>query len=66
MSPVQKQALKDLLHLLVDKEELPVLQDLAAKLPAAYAGVASAIIAGVGPVAVAAEDSAIDKALPTS
>lgn len=66
MSPVQKQALKDLLHLIVDKEEIAVLQDLASHLPVGYASVASSIIGGVGPAAVAAEDAAIDKALPAS
>lgn len=60
MDDVQKQAVKDLLHEIVDKEEIPVIQDLLGKLPAPYAPAAQAIIAALGPVAIAAEDKVID------
>lgn len=60
MDVVQKQALKDLLHLLVDKEETVVLQDLISKLPAQYAALGAVILGALGPVAVTAEDKAVD------
>lgn len=60
MTEVQKQALKDVLHLLVDKEEIAILQDLCSKLPAQYQSIAAGIIGAVGPIAVQAEDKAID------
>ena len=64
MLPAQKQALKDILHLLVDKEQAPVLQELITKLPAPYNSVASLIFASVEPSAEKAEDGLIDSKLP--
>lgn len=63
MDEVQKQGLKDLLHLLVDKEELPVLQDLIAKLPAKYSVIGAGILSQGGGALVKAEDSLIDSKL---
>ena len=60
MTDVQKQAIKDVLHLIVDKEELPVLQDLAGKLPAQYAAIVQGLLAAAVPVAVSAEDKVIE------
>ncbi len=61
MDPVLLQAVKDLLHEVVDKEEGPVLADLLAKLPPQYAAVAQPLVAALLPQAVAAEDALIDK-----
>lgn len=60
MTDVQKQAIKDMLHLLVDKEELPLIQELVAKLPVQYAGILKGILDVSAPVFQASEDKAID------
>ena len=60
MDPVLKQAIKDLLHLIVDKEEPQVIQDLLGKLPASWASVAQALAAGAMPSVVAAQDKVVD------
>lgn len=60
MTDIQKQAVKDLLHLLVDKEETPIVLELLGKLPAPYAAMAQAIAPALMPVAVVAEDKLID------
>lgn len=60
MSEVQKQALKDLLHFIVDKEEMLVLKDLISKFPPKYSGIAMGILDTGGPALIAAEDKAID------
>lgn len=61
MNDVQKKALKDLLHLLVDNEELPLIKDFVSKLPAAYASVLDGILDVGGPAIIKAEDAVIDK-----
>lgn len=60
MTDVQKTALKDLLHLIVDKEQAPILKELIGKLPANYQSIAQGILAVGEPLAEKAEDSAID------
>lgn len=60
MTDIQKQAVKDLLHLLVDKEEGPIVLELLAKLPAPYAAMAQAIAPALIPVAIVQEDKLID------
>lgn len=60
MTDIQKQAVKDLLHLLVDKEEGPVVLELLAKLPAPYANMAAAIAPALLVPAIAQEDKLID------
>ena len=60
MTDLQKQALKDVLHLLVDKEEVPLLKELVLKLPPQYAGIIAGILDVGGPLVVAAEDKVID------
>lgn len=61
MDPAQKAALKELLHLLVDKEEPAVLADLLSKLPVGYQALAMAIAAAAMPTAQAAQDKLVDK-----
>ncbi len=60
MTDIQKQAVKDLLHLLVDKEEGPVVLELLSKLPAPYAGMAAAIAPALLVPVIAQEDKLID------
>lgn len=60
MTDIQKQAVKDLLHLLVDKEFQPVVAELLQKLPPPWNGLASSIFGAIAPVLVAEGDKAID------
>jgi hypothetical protein len=60
MQTVAKEALKEILHLMVDKEELPVLQELALALPVKYQAIAIGIITACAPAVIATEDAAID------
>lgn len=60
MDPVLKQAIKDLLHSLVDKEEPTVIIDLLGKLPPAWAAAAQGLATAILPAAIVAEDKVID------
>lgn len=60
MDAIQIQALKDLLHLIVDKEGVAVLQDLVSKLPAQYISIGQGILAVGSPVILPVIDKAID------
>ncbi|MGZ3770052.1 MAG: hypothetical protein ACXVCP_00430 [Bdellovibrio sp.] len=61
MTEVQKTALKEILHTIVDKEQKPVLKELIGKLPADYQGAALAIFEVAEAAAEKLEDAAIDK-----
>lgn len=61
MDAVLAQAIKDLLHNLVDNEEPKLVADLLSKLPAAYAAVAVPLSAALMPPIVAAQDALIEK-----
>lgn len=60
MDAVEKQALKDLAHLLVDKELDVLLKDLIAKLPATYAPLIGVIEAAALPALISAIDAKIE------
>ena len=60
MDPAIKQALKDLAHLIVDKELGPVLSAEIAKLPATYGPIVGMLEQAALPAIVAALDKAID------
>lgn len=61
MTIIQKQALKDMLHLMVDKEEIPVLKELVSKLPSVYASILNGILDMGAPAIVKAQDDLIEK-----
>lgn len=61
MTAIQKQAVKDLLHLLIDKEQDAVIKELLGKLPAPYGAIALSIFGALDPVMQAGEDAAVNK-----
>lgn len=63
MTDVQKLALKEVLHLLVEKEELPLLKELVAKLPPTYANIVEGILDVGAPALIAAQVKIIDEQL---
>lgn len=61
MDAVTAQAIKDLLHLIVDKEEPTIVADLLTKYAGTYAAEAQALAAAVLPTVQTAEDALIEK-----
>lgn len=61
MDAVTVQAIKDLLHMIVDKEEPAVIKDLLTKYAGTYAVEAQALAAAVLPTVQTAEDALVEK-----